>query len=814
MKIFYLLLYFTLAPLFFSCSDNNDETGEGGALSAGRIMFNVGISDFTAATRVSQDGSSWNSGDRIGAFALDVSTSNPLDGLSNALYACLESGESVNFVSDAPLTMKEGSKTVKFMAYYPYDAEIQDTRYPVNLADQAAGSSACDLMYAVSEPYTYLSEDQTPVGLTFSHCLSKVFLKVVSKNGKPLAASDVAITDVVIKGMSREGTFDLQLGKITSTVSTGNITTHRNVATGAYEAVVLPVVMTDKYGVSFTVNGEEYNWAFVKSENMVPERFKKGYQYTFVLSVDVNTGEIEGNLENISNGNSSAPWGDGEGTSGLATVKQELFPAHNAMNVFADTELRLTFKGEAPVRGDRGCIRIFDAATDEQVDVIDMSEKHDPFSTNKNQDARPRYLNTWMNIIGEKSNKNGALNRKLVINYYPIEIIGNTLIITPHSHRLESGKKYYVTLDRNVISHKDFYGIRKNEWVFTTKKVLQGKAEVIVSHTNPDADFYTLQGAIDYLATNVGNDIQKAISMESGIYKEIINLRDQDNITIKSVSGHADDVNIQYCNYNNLNGSTMDGKDIAFDAPLHTTEVTDACNRSVVVIAGTADKIRFENITIQNSYAWIAEGDYQNGQAEAILLRTKGAVAIVNCKLLGYQDTVYAGASYAWFYNCYIAGRTDYIWACGEVALFEKCELHAVEDTRAVMWTRGKPENLGYVFSQCNFTAADGVDDAKVIYEPDNITFLNCTFAEVYAAKFIGTAYDTDGNRFLEPTEEKGCRMYACKIASSEQELYAGIKDEGDKGKIHQLGSLPDWCSNTQAVMRKAGYNSSDWFKQ
>ena len=62
--------------------------------------------------------------------------------------------------------MQDDGKPVKFVAYYPYNADMQDFNYPVSIADQSNGSTACDLLYGTaSEPYVYDKESDTNIAL-------------------------------------------------------------------------------------------------------------------------------------------------------------------------------------------------------------------------------------------------------------------------------------------------------------------------------------------------------------------------------------------------------------------------------------------------------------------------------------------------------------------------------------------------------------------------------------------------------------------------------------------------------------------------
>ena len=239
--------------------------------------------------------------------------------------------------------------------------------------------------------------------------------------------------------------------------------------------------------------------------------------------------------------------------------------------------------------------------------------------------------------------------------------------------------------------------------------------------------------------------------MDNGIYQEIIYLRDQSNITIKGNSGDNMAVSIQYDNDNSYNGGT--GKGTSFDqfAPIGTPVTSGG--RSVMTICGKSEHIRFENVTIENTNC------RYRGFGEALYIDNESA-AFVNCRLIGYQDTLLPGGGYNWFYQCYIEGATDFIWGSGKVVLFEDCELHAPTGTRAVMQARVTKDYLGYVFDRCRFTVGAGYQSTLIYqYEPDNLTFLNCTFADTYGQNFVEKNKPLVPN---QPTVTEGCKMYGC----------------------------------------------------
>lgn len=121
MKLFHSLLYPLLGGLFcLSCSDDEQDTGTKQPTTAGEVTFGVDLTGFS--TRVTQDGSSWNDGDKIGTYVLDMKTLEPVTEAANVPYVCSEEGASVSFTSTTPLKVQNDGTPVKFVAYYPYNA--------------------------------------------------------------------------------------------------------------------------------------------------------------------------------------------------------------------------------------------------------------------------------------------------------------------------------------------------------------------------------------------------------------------------------------------------------------------------------------------------------------------------------------------------------------------------------------------------------------------------------------------------------------------------------------------------------------------
>lgn len=803
MKLFHSLLYPLLGSLLcLSCSDDEQETGNKQNATTGEVTFGVDLNAFS--TRVTQDGSSWTSGDKIGAYVLDMKSLEPTTEAVNVPYVCSEEGTSVSFASTAPLKVQSDGVPVTFVAYYPYSTGIRDFNYPVQLDAQGEGSTACDLLYAAtSENYTYSQESEPHIALNFTHRLAKVILKFVDMEKNPLEVSDVQI-----EGMQTAASFNVQADVLTvDESSVAAITPYHNTTTGFYEAIILPSSLTDTYKVTFMLDNRKKEWIFTNLDIALP-KFHKGYSYTFGLYID-NSGFVEmGRLENVDGGNSSAPWEDGSSEDGTAEGDEapvsgySLTPADGTQQVLADAELKISFEGAVPELGTSGCIRIYRMSDHKLVDEINMADRRQSIVDGVTK------LNTWMDIIGVTPVGSSVSRR--IVNYYPARVEGNNFIIKPHQQRLQYDTEYYVTIEQAAVKQADFRGVYGRAWVFKTKPtpVLIGpNYNMKISHTNPDADFYTLQGAIDFCATRVDLNAPKTFQMDDGIYQEIIYLRNQSNITVKGNIGDNTAVNIQYDNSNDINGGIGGGTNIDQFAPVGTV-VPSSGGRSVVILDGDADKIRFEHVTIENAYGWTLG---KNGQAEALYINNKSA-AFINCRVLSFQDTLLPGGGYNWFKDCFIAGATDFIWGSGKVVLFEDCQIHAPTGTRAVMQARVREGYLGYVFLNSRFTVGEGVTNSTLIYqfEPDNLTFLNCTFADVYGPNFVG---ENKPLKPAAPTVTTGCKLYNCRTESGAN-LYEFIPATV-RGTVLQLSAeqYNQHFGTREAIMSWDGYSDAAWFK-
>jgi pectin methylesterase-like acyl-CoA thioesterase len=208
-------------------------------------------------------------------------------------------------------------------------------------------------------------------------------------------------------------------------------------------------------------------------------------------------------------------------------------------------------------------------------------------------------------------------------------------------------------------------------------------------------DYYSIQRAIDVAPAEGAT-----ISIAPGTYREVLTVT-KHNIRLRSPYSDA--------------GKTV----IVFDKSAGTAAGT--LNSATVNV--TADNFVAENLTLANDYNATHPQLPQGSQALALLVTGDRAV-FRNVRLLGNQDTLYAGSkdcnsangqrctpSRQYFSKCYIEGNVDFIFGDGK-AFFDSCEIHSTEHSIGFITAQGKhyPEqDSGFVFDHCRLTSQPGV---------------------------------------------------------------------------------------------------------
>lgn len=214
-------------------------------------------------------------------------------------------------------------------------------------------------------------------------------------------------------------------------------------------------------------------------------------------------------------------------------------------------------------------------------------------------------------------------------------------------------------------------------------------------------DYTSIQNAID--ACKAFPDSRVRIYVKNGIYKE--------KIMIPSCNSHlsiiGESVKETIVTWNDYFDKVNRGRNSTFYTYTFKVE---------------ADDFILENMTVENSSGPVGQ---------AIALHLEGDQCVIrNCRLLGFQDTVYATgrSSHMLFVNSYIEGTTDFIFGEATV-LFDHCVLHCKSDSYITAASTPAENPFGFVFKNCVLSAAQGVTNVFLgrpwrIYA--RVAFLNC----------------------------------------------------------------------------------------
>lgn len=111
-----------------------------------------------------------------------------------------------------------------------------------------------------------------------------------------------------------------------------------------------------------------------------------------------------------------------------------------------------------------------------------------------------------------------------------------------------------------------------------------------------------------------------------------------------------------------------------------------------------ADDFAVEGLTIANDAGAVGQ---------ALALRVDGdRVAVRNCRLLGWQDTLLSNRGRHYFEHCTITGAVDFIFG-GGTAYFEDCDLKCTGDGFITAASTLPYDEHGFVFNHCRIRGAN-----------------------------------------------------------------------------------------------------------
>jgi polygalacturonase len=232
-------------------------------------------------------------------------------------------------------------------------------------------------------------------------------------------------------------------------------------------------------------------------------------------------------------------------------------------------------------------------------------------------------------------------------------------------------------------------------------------------------DFYSIQRAIDAAPKDGA-----LVLVAPGVYREVLTI-DKPSIQLRSANPDASKTRVVNDRSAGQNGGT-----------LHSATVNV-----------TGDNFFAENITIENDYNTTHPQLWAGSQALALLVKGDRAV-FHNVRLLGNQDTVYAGSrncapdgqncipARQYFSDCYIAGNVDFLFGDGK-AVFDRCEIHSTAHAGGYLTAQGKhypEEDSGFVINRCKLFADPGLIGKVYLGRPwrpfATVVYLNTEMGE------------------------------------------------------------------------------------
>ena len=180
------------------------------------------------------------------------------------------------------------------------------------------------------------------------------------------------------------------------------------------------------------------------------------------------------------------------------------------------------------------------------------------------------------------------------------------------------------------------------------------------------------------------------IFIKKGIYKEKLVIPSwKTNIAL--VGESRDSTIITYDDYS---GKPLPGgKDVTTGRDKFST-----FNSYTMLVRG--NDFRAENLTIQNTAGRVGQ---------AVALHAEGdRCVILNCRLLGNQDTLYVGidSSRQFYKDCQIEGTTDFIFGPATV-VFQNCTIKSLSNSYITAASTTPRQTYGFVFLHCTLVAAD-----------------------------------------------------------------------------------------------------------
>lgn len=187
------------------------------------------------------------------------------------------------------------------------------------------------------------------------------------------------------------------------------------------------------------------------------------------------------------------------------------------------------------------------------------------------------------------------------------------------------------------------------------------------------------------------NSIQEAINSSKSLPYQRITIFVKNGVYKEKIKVHEWNNNLSFI------GESKEKTIITFDDYFDKMQKGRNSTFYTYTMLIEADDIILKNLTIENSSGEV-------GQAVALFVFSN-RVAVINCRILGHQDTLYAsGKGKQYYKDCYIEGTTDFIFGSA-TAYFENCQIHSKSNSYITAASTPEGTKFGYVFKNCQLTS-------------------------------------------------------------------------------------------------------------
>ena len=402
------------------------------------------------------------------------------------------------------------------------------------------------------------------------------------------------------------------------------------------------------------------------------------------------------------------------------------FPTKGRTNACADASVSIQFNRK-PILKAGGKIQIIDASGA----VFD--------SVTSNPDGDLYFSGLVTRSSGGKSFKSEVL-----------DIVYNTVVFHPKS-KLEYGKTYSVTVDEGTITDElgtKFSVDRSDNWTFTVRSQAPAASSTYTLAADGSGDYCSIESVLDALPDNATS--VRVVRVEPGVYPGIVRMND----------------------------SQVHFVGAGIDKSIFATKNSATMNTSREGIVLTGSDVRFEDLTIFNTYLKDSNGQ----QAEALhVAEGSQKVVLKNVHLRSHQDTLRVDGS-AYMEGGKISGSTDPLWGYGAFYC-DGCELSSRTSGHAFVVTRS---TKGFGLVNCSVTKDS--DTVKTTYlaqyhdgsEPGKIAFVKCKMDS-----HIAGWKRAQGNAWYEYQNTK--------LQTGEPLMFDGKQLAAGSAELTALGSAKAW---------------------